>query len=209
MGRKDDELLSHLIEMHHQLLWCIARFLPEELPEHDKMWATYSEAIAWQVRKGAPLATYAIDRRAMAGFTTRVEGMDIEEIVCCSCARRFARLGKGDSEEISWAAILSRSGIVGSQSEDVLCLGLTMEQTAWMFGLEDCNKNSLGLASVYLSLPLGRAVVKFCHVERFVIHKCLRGTVQWIYGEQSNGFTGVHAQVRGTRKWSARSEARS
>ena len=104
-----------------------------------------------------------------------------KKLVCFSCARRFARLGKGDSEDISWTAILSSSGVVGSQSEDVRRLGLTMEQTAWMFGLEDCNNNSLGLASVYLSLPLGRAVVKFCHVERFVIHKYYRGTVQWIH----------------------------
>ena len=113
-GEKDDKLLSHLIETHHQPLWSLAHLLPEELPDYERVWAAYSEAIAWQVRKGAPLAAYAIDRRAMAGFATSVEGTDIEELVCFSCARRFARLGKGNSEEISWTSILSSSGVVGS-----------------------------------------------------------------------------------------------
>ena len=143
-----------IFENHHQPLWSIAHLLPEELPDYERVWAAYSEAIAWKVRKGAPLAAYPIDRRAAAGFASSVEGTDIEELVCFSCARRFARLGTGNSEEISWTGILSSSGVVGSQPADVRCLGLTMGQTASMFGLEDCDNNLLGRTSVFLFIDM-------------------------------------------------------
>ena len=73
-GEKDNELLPCLIENHQQTLWSIVHLLPEEHGESEKVWAAYCEAVAWQVRKGAPLASYAIDRRAMASFAAGVEG---------------------------------------------------------------------------------------------------------------------------------------
>ena len=141
-GEKDDELLSHLIEKHQQTLWSIVRLLPEERVEEEQVWAVYCESVAWQVRKGAPLASYAIDRRAMATFAAAVEGDNIQELVCFSCARRFARVETGDEEDISWNGRLFTAGVVGSRDADVRFCGLTMCQTAAIFGFEARQRNS-------------------------------------------------------------------
>ena len=141
-GDNDKDLLSHLREEHNETLSSIVELLPDERGEEEKLWAAYCEAVSWQVRKGAPLASYAIDRRAMATFAAAVEGDNIQELVCFSCARRFARVETGDEEDISWNGRLFTAGVVGSRDADVRFCGLTMCQTAAIFGFEARQRNS-------------------------------------------------------------------
>jgi hypothetical protein len=113
----------------------------EQLPEagnaEEKIWAAYNEAIAWKVREGAPLATYSIDRRALRNYASAFEGAGVNEMICFSCARRFAHVATRSHNEIKWVTALSRCGVVrrGAQLEVRFC-GLTAQQTETIFGMD-------------------------------------------------------------------------
>ena len=57
-----------------------------------KAFAAYNEAIAVAVRRGAPLASYAIDRRCIGNYVEALQEDSVESLICFCCARRFPHL---------------------------------------------------------------------------------------------------------------------
>ena len=52
--------------------------------------SVYNESIATAIRKGAPLASYSIDRRCMQNYVPDLVKDDTCALVCIVCARRFS-----------------------------------------------------------------------------------------------------------------------
>ena len=135
-GDTDRDLLTHLSEIHSDMLSKIGVLLPEQDDALVNLWSVYCEAVAWKVRQGAPLASYSIDRRAIANYTTAFERGGIEELICFSCARRFPHIATASSHDIQWHKALSASGVLGSALSDMQFCGLPLERAEKIFGIE-------------------------------------------------------------------------
>ena len=85
-GDSDTELLNHLLHAHEHLLLPAAESLPRCYTQEDRVLAVYNEAIAEKIRQGAPLASYAIDRRAIKNFASATEEDKILAPICVLCA---------------------------------------------------------------------------------------------------------------------------
>jgi hypothetical protein len=96
-----EELSKHLAsdDDHSKCLAAVTRCMPPSADSMDvRRFSAYCEAIAWKVRQGAPLDTYAIDRRAVLQYN-RASGDDqIYMPICFSCARRFPYIASLDKE---------------------------------------------------------------------------------------------------------------
>ena len=96
-----EELSKHLAsdDGHSKCLAAVTRSMPPSADSMDvRRFSAYCEAIAWKVRQGAPLDTYAIDRRAVLQYN-RASGDDqIYMPICFSCARRFPYIASLDKE---------------------------------------------------------------------------------------------------------------
>ena len=106
-GASDAELYEHLLAAHpHPLLRC-ANMMPHWHSIKDRVWSVYSEAIAEIARRGAPLATGAIDRRSLKNYVDAFDGEGIQSLVCFSCARRFPHVSTWRKNDIDWTTVLS------------------------------------------------------------------------------------------------------
>ena len=98
--------VDHLMNMHKDDLRDVARYWNS--PEHENtesvenMLSVYNEAIAVKVRKGAPLASYAIDRRCIHAYTDAAKEGSIESLICLCCARRFPWMASRSKNTITW-----------------------------------------------------------------------------------------------------------
>ena len=52
--------------------------------------SAYNESIAIAIRKGAPLASYSIDRRCVTNYVRDLVKYDTCALICLVCARRFS-----------------------------------------------------------------------------------------------------------------------
>ena len=74
-GSRGGDLAEHLAVKHSKLLDEVAILLPVEPGRDvaddlaDRRMSAYSEAIAVVVRRGAPTATYSIDRRCLRNYS--------------------------------------------------------------------------------------------------------------------------------------------
>ena len=57
--------------------------------EYDWISLVYNEGIAIATRKGAPVASYSIDRRCMSNYVRNLVEEDTCSLICFSCAMRF------------------------------------------------------------------------------------------------------------------------
>ena len=48
--------------------------------------SVYNESLAIAIRRGAPLASYSIDRRCLEAYTTHSTHSDTTTLICFSCA---------------------------------------------------------------------------------------------------------------------------
>ena len=49
----------------------------------------YNESLAVAIRRGAPVASYSIDRKCLQQYLTRLTHPDTATLFCFSCARTF------------------------------------------------------------------------------------------------------------------------
>ena len=102
------ELSEHLQtdELHRRELTMVMDRMPPSKDEQSiRLFSAYCEAIAVKVRQGAPLDTYAIDRRAIYNYNKAAGDDQVYMPMCFSCARRFPYLGcleDKDKNDISW-----------------------------------------------------------------------------------------------------------
>ena len=144
-GDTDSDLLTHLSTNHFAVLSTVAGMLPDESNDSIKLWSVYCEAIAWKIRQGAPLASYSIDRRAIANYAHALDADGIEELICFSCARRFPYIARASSHEIQWYKALSSTGVLETTSSCMQFCGLTPDQVEKIFGLEVLPRKSIAI----------------------------------------------------------------
>ena len=84
-GASDEELRLHLEQAHSEVLDRGAGTYPTQFSVEECRWATYMRMISLVVRKGAPPASYAIDRRSLFGYATAHTDGNIETLVCVLC----------------------------------------------------------------------------------------------------------------------------
>ena len=99
-------------------------------PPSIRLFSAYCEAIAEKVRKGAPVDTYAVDRRAILNYTRACGDDQIYSLICLSCARRYPYMEcLQEKNEITW-----RQPVEGGK--EVKFFGMDARKTAEIFGLD-------------------------------------------------------------------------
>jgi hypothetical protein len=108
---------------------------PSKDSDDVRRFSAYCEALATKVRKGAPLDTYSIDRRAMSKYNHATADDQIYMPICISCARRFPHIasldksGRRPKNEIRWQKPMETD-------QDVKFFGLSARSCADIFGLD-------------------------------------------------------------------------
>ena len=91
MRNADEKLVEHLLSEHQAQLEPVASELRQSLGESERVCfaSAYTEAIAVAIRRGAPLASYAIDRRNLFNACQGLRDDTVETLICFWCQRRF------------------------------------------------------------------------------------------------------------------------
>lgn len=102
-GDDDGSLMNHLSSGHIQELRpCMEAFthLRPVAPRDANMlvMSVYNEALAIAIRRGAPLASYSIDRRCLRQYVQHATDANTYAAVCFVCARRFVHVSGVDKK---------------------------------------------------------------------------------------------------------------
>ena len=63
--KRENKVVDHICEAHAESIAPAAQWLPGCFDMRDRFAAAYNEAIGCRVREGAPLASYATDRKCL------------------------------------------------------------------------------------------------------------------------------------------------
>ena len=118
---KDIVLINHLQNQHAEVFTEIFKLLPElsaprkemEFP-HMLYGSIYNEAIAIKIRRGAPLASLAIDRRALRNYTEALSNENVDSLICWCCARKFPYVARRKANVIVWTQPLQLDATIAS-----------------------------------------------------------------------------------------------
>ena len=144
----DDALVDHSQNSAEHMQWLgpAAKFLA--LPASDakkcftgaagvdrlRVASVYNEGLAVAVRRGAPLAALAIDRRCLFNYTAALDETKVSTLICWCCARKYPFVQGRRGNEIAWTKPLQ-----GPQNDGPLDVsrfaGFSREQTEAHFGL--------------------------------------------------------------------------
>ena len=120
----------------------VAELLPKCRSHEERCYSAYNEAIATVVRRGAPLATYAIDRRCLWNYVNCLDDDGVESLICFLCARRFPYLAEwGTANDVRWVKPViqgdeqSPTGTGRSASAASSFMGMSAEDLEATFGL--------------------------------------------------------------------------
>ena len=83
---RETELVSHIKDAHLDLVAPVVDLLPTCFSPHELFAAAYNEALGVKVRQGAPLASYAIDRKCLRKASEATSGDNMEALICFFCA---------------------------------------------------------------------------------------------------------------------------
>ena len=105
--------------------------------------SVYNEGIAIAIRKGAPLASYSIDRRCLQQYMQNLVSKGTGTSVCFTCARKFPHIEGTQRNPIRMYPLLTRvekqrknSQLIVNESADALgFLGLCQKDAEDNFGL--------------------------------------------------------------------------
>ena len=84
-GSSENTRIDHLKDPHGEMLESAAKFLPKCFTKDVRYASIDNEAIAEKIREGAPLASYAIDRRALQNFNDALHENSICAPMCFLC----------------------------------------------------------------------------------------------------------------------------
>ena len=138
--------------------------------EPVQIFSAYLEAVARKCREGAPLATYAIDRRSIANYTAAAGDENIFMFTCFSCARRYPHVTcKGEKNEIRWCKPFKEDvqanflGMSASKCQDIYGLDTYIERYGHQKGFPDMRKNMTEFDDWQLIVPFpSRNVTILC-----------------------------------------------
>ena len=84
--QREAKLVSHVRDAHLASIAPVADRLPGCFSPDERVAAAYNEALGFKVRQGAPLASYAIDRKCLRKASEAMSGENIEALICFFCA---------------------------------------------------------------------------------------------------------------------------
>ena len=96
-GRDDKSLVEHILSEHFtyikSAMGCF-HILRPVVPYNEELLAmsVYNEGLAVATRRGAPLASYSIDRRCLQEYAKHMTNEHTYAAVCFVCARRFTHV---------------------------------------------------------------------------------------------------------------------
>ena len=99
---REKKLVEHILETHYASIHPVAQNLPHCFSLSDRVAAAYNEAIGHKVRSGAPLASYAIDRRSLRKASEAMSGDNVEALICFFCACIYPHRAGAINQRIEW-----------------------------------------------------------------------------------------------------------
>ena len=105
---------QHIDECHQQDLAESVEAYRALKPVHRKdagvlALSMYNEGIAIAIRRGAPLASYSIDRKCLREYNTHLTHEDTGTSVCFTCARKFPRVHGTKNNPIKYYPLIAPS----------------------------------------------------------------------------------------------------
>ena len=101
-GKTEEERGTHIVMTHKEELLPIADTLPKCFSERTRIESVYNEAIATKTRQGAPVACFAIQRRAVNGYMDTICNSEIQFPICFVCACKFPYVSAREVNDIKW-----------------------------------------------------------------------------------------------------------
>ena len=101
--------------------------------------SVYNESIAIATRKGAPVASYSIDRRCIENYVRDLTSKDTCALICFCCARRFPYMPQKRHMKIRKVKLLENH--VQEEVNALHVCGLTCTQTETFLDYHHMCKN--------------------------------------------------------------------
>jgi hypothetical protein len=100
--KREKKLLEHVTSAHGQKITPLADKLPQCHDSEERIAAVYNEAIGIKVRQGAPLASFAIDRKCVRRASLARDGDKVEASICFFCACIHPHMEGNRNQHIKW-----------------------------------------------------------------------------------------------------------
>ena len=108
-----------------------------EMDQNELVMSVYNEALAIAIRRGAPLASYAIDRRCLRQYVQHSTDESTHAPVCFVCARRFVHISGVDKyKAIEYRPLLTREANEDLSGECDYFLGIDRKYAKTFFSLD-------------------------------------------------------------------------
>ena len=158
---------------------------PLGFDERDRIAAAYNEAIGCKVRKGAPLASYAIDRKCLRKAAEVMVGDNVEAIICFFCACIHPYRSGADNQHIHWRTPRWGGGEsffnYGKElSKSLLSVQAYLDNYGSdTHGWFDLTHHMSEFDDWFLDVPFGSETVRVlcCPEDRRCSKECMQGTV--------------------------------
>ena len=146
-GASEQDRLDHLTKStkdggHREVMYDMADALPKWFHLQERVVSMYNEAIAECIREGAPLACYAIDRRALENMHNAITEDSVQAPICFLCGCIYIHFDKPQHDwrpgqasvesDIHWFSVLESN----PKTHATEFLGLTEHETSALYGLE-------------------------------------------------------------------------
>lgn len=145
-GKDTASLVDHLFYKHETEDLRHAMICFEDIRPNRNMdvrvlaLSVYNEAIAIAIRKGAPLASYSIDRRCLKAYMLSLTHPDTNALICILCARRFSHVHGAKNNKIGLRPLLTKRSDIDTQEVSTRFLNLEKSSASSLFGLRRyCN----------------------------------------------------------------------
>ncbi|CAK0819674.1 unnamed protein product, partial [Prorocentrum cordatum] len=104
-----------------------------------KYWSVYNGAIAWKIRKGAPLAALAIDRRCLDDYARGLGEDAVSRLIFMVCARKFPFVEGRKGDAIQWQKVLFNGGDFFGLPSDFVRIHMSVDAYVERFGEVSCD----------------------------------------------------------------------
>ncbi|CAK0866693.1 unnamed protein product [Prorocentrum cordatum] len=143
-GAAEAECRAHAVGNHAAVLAPVAAApactSTEDATQKDiKYWSVYNEAIAWKIRKGAPLAALAIDRPCLDDYARGLGEDAVSSLIFMVCARKFPFVEGQKGDAIQWQKVLFNGGDFFGLPSDFVRIHMSVDACVERFGEVSCD----------------------------------------------------------------------